>query len=174
MARPGEVLDVPTLGVRIEFRITTEESGGEFVEFDLVGRPRGFITVPHVHPEQSERHEVIEGRFRVRTGALERLLGPGEFVETPAGTEHRHGGDEDARIRVQVRPAKQFEAWIERIAAMDRDSDLLANGFPKPVAAARLLLDFPREAHGTTTPLRVQQAAARATLSLASAIQSRR
>jgi quercetin dioxygenase-like cupin family protein len=173
MARPGEVLDIPTLGVRIEFRTTTEESGGELVEFDLVGRPRGFITLPHVHPEQSERHEVIEGRFAIRTGALERLLGPGEIVETPAGTEHRHGSGENARIRVQVRPAKRFEAWIERIAAMDRDGELLASGFPKPVAAARLLLDFDGEAHATTPPLRVQRAVARATLRLAAA-QSRR
>jgi quercetin dioxygenase-like cupin family protein len=171
MARPGEVLDLPTLGVRIEFRTTTEESAGELVEFDLVGRPRGFITVPHVHPAQTERHEVIEGRLRIRTGALERLLGPGEVVETPAGTEHKHGSDAPARIRVQVRPAKQFEPWIERIAALERDGALLASGYPKPVAAAKLLLDFDGEAHGTTLPLRVQRAVARATLKLA---QSRR
>jgi hypothetical protein len=52
MAKVREVLDIPTLGVRIEFRRTAEETGGELVELDLVGRPRGFITAPHVHPRR--------------------------------------------------------------------------------------------------------------------------
>jgi quercetin dioxygenase-like cupin family protein len=167
MAHAGDVLDVPSLGVSVEFRRTTEQTGGELVEFDLVGQPQGFITVPHVHPTQSERHEVVEGRFRIRTGALERVLGPGEVVETKAGIEHSHGSDGPARIRVQVRPASNFEAWLERVAAIE----YLPGGWPKPVDAARLLLDFPGEARGSFSPLPVQQAAARAVLRLA---QSRR
>ena len=162
MARAGDVLEVPALGVSVEFRRTTEDTGGELVEFDLVGRPRGFITLSHAHPNQTERHEVIEGAFRIRTGALERLLGPGEVVETAAGTPHRHTGD--GRVRVQIRPAADFEPWLERLAALDREGQLLPGGWPKPVAASKLLLDFDGEAHGTTPPLRVQQATARAIL----------
>jgi quercetin dioxygenase-like cupin family protein len=169
MARSGDVLDVPAIGVSVEFRRTTEETGGELVEFDLVGEPRGFITTPHVHPSQSERHEVIEGRFSIRTGALERLLGPGEVVETPAGVEHSHRSDGPARIRVQVKPALAFEAWIERLASMQ----YLPGGWPKPVDGARLLLDFDGEAHATGPPLSVQKGVARAVLKLAAA-QSRR
>jgi quercetin dioxygenase-like cupin family protein len=119
MARAGEVLDVPALGVSIEIRRTTEQTRGELIEFDVVGRPQGIITVRHVHPAQSERHEVVDGRFRIRTGALERVLGPGEVVETKAGVEHSHGSDGPARVRVQVRPAKDFEAWLERLAAIE-------------------------------------------------------
>jgi quercetin dioxygenase-like cupin family protein len=167
MARPGEVLDVPAIGVTIEFRRTTAETNGELIEFDVVGSPSGFFTQSHVHPLQNERHEVIEGRFWMRTGALERLFGPGETVETPAGMEHSHGTHEPARIRVQISPANRFEAWLERIASMD----YLPGGWPKPADAARLLLDFPDEARGTTLPLGLQQAAARGVLKLA---QSRR
>ena len=68
MAKPGEVLDAPSLGVQIEFLTTTAESGGELLEFDVVGRPRGFITTAHVHPGQRERHAVIEGRMRLTSG----------------------------------------------------------------------------------------------------------
>jgi len=173
VARPGDVLDIPSLGVSVEFRRTAEESGGELVEFDLVGRPRGFITIPHVHPRQSERHEVIEGSLSVRTRSLERLLGPGDGVETPAATPHRHrsAGDGPARVRVQIRPAHAFEAWLERIAAIEREGEFLPGGWPRPVAGARLLLDFPHEVHGTGAPLPAQQAAARAVLRVA---QSRR
>ena len=167
MARPGDVLDVPALGIQVEFRRTTAETDGELVEFDLIGRPQGFITQPHVHPAQSERHEVIEGRFWLRTGALERLLGPGDVVETAAGVAHSHGSHEPGRVRVQIRPASNFEPWLERIAALD----YLPGGWPKPVDAARLLLDFDGEAHASMPPLPLQQAAARGVLKLA---QSRR
>ena len=162
MARSGDLLDVPGLGVSIEFRRTTGDTGGELVEFDVVGRPKGFITTPHVHPRQSERHEVIEGSFVIRTGGLERVLGPGDVVETPAGTQHSHKGD--GRVRVQIRSAADFEPWLERLAALDREGRLLPGGWPRPVAASRLLLDFDGEAHATGPPLRVQQAAARAIL----------
>ena len=160
------MLDVPGLGVSVEFRQTTEETKGELVEFDLVGRPRGFITLPHVHPAQQERHEVIEGSLVIRRGGLERLLAPGDVVETPAGTPHSHRGARDGacRVRVQTRPAGAIEAWLERIAAMDRDGQLLPGGWPRPVAAARFLLDFEGEAHASVPPLAVQQATARAVL----------
>lgn len=171
MARAGDVLEVPALGLSVEFRRTSEETGGELVEFDLVGCARGFITIPHMHPNQSERHEVIEGRFRMRTGALERVLGPGEVVETAPGVGHSHGSDGPARVRVQIRPALAFEGWLERIAAIDREGQFAPGGWPRPVAAARLLLDFDGEARGTTAPLPVQKAAARGVLKLA---QSRR
>ena len=167
MAQSGDVLEVPTLGITVEFRQTSADTNGELVEFDLTGRPRGFVTVPHVHPRQSERHEVLEGTFLIRTGGLERLLGPGETVETPAGVAHSHrsgNGDGPAKVRVQVRPAGTFEAWMERIAEIEREGQMLAAGWPRPVAGAHLLLDFPGEAHGTGTPLALQQAAARALL----------
>jgi len=40
IARSGEVLEIPDLGVSVEFRRTTEGTSGELVEFDLVGRRR--------------------------------------------------------------------------------------------------------------------------------------
>src|SRR5215217_4027899 len=112
MARPGELLEAPSLGLQIEFRRTTAETGGELVEFDLIGRPKGILTKPHVHPSQSERQEVIDGSLEIRFGPLTRILGPGDVVETPAGTTHTH--TPDGHIRVQVRPALEFEAWVER------------------------------------------------------------
>jgi hypothetical protein len=114
---------------------------------------------------------VIEGRFRIRTGALERMLAPGEVVETAPGVEHRHRSDEPARIRIQVRPAQRWEEWLERVAALDGEGQLARGGWPRPVPAARLLLGFDGEGHGTVPALPVQQAAARGILRLA---QSRR
>jgi hypothetical protein len=98
----------------------------------------------------------------MHTRGLERVLAPGEVIETAAGTPHRHTGD--GRVRVQVRPAAGFEPWLERLVTLDREGQLLPGGWPRPVAAARLLLDFDGEAHRADPPLRVQRAAARAIL----------
>jgi quercetin dioxygenase-like cupin family protein len=166
MAKPGEVLDAPSLGVQIEFRRTTAETGGEMLEFDVIGLPKGFITQPHVHPRQTERHEVIEGGMRIKRGGVETTLAPGDTYETPAGQAHSHvaAGDGAGRVRVQIRPAGRTEAWLERLVAMDRDSQFLRSGWPRPVAGARLIRDFDGEAHAASSPPRVQRALAGAIL----------
>jgi quercetin dioxygenase-like cupin family protein/uncharacterized protein YndB with AHSA1/START domain len=166
MAKPGDVLDAPSLGVQIEFRTTTEQSGGALLEFDVIGRPKGFITQPHVHPAQTERHEVIEGSMRIKAGGVETTLGPGETYETPAGEKHAHvaAGDGPGRVRAQIRPAGRTEEWLERLVAMDRDNEFLRGGWPRPVAGARLIRDFDGEAHAASPPPRAQQALAKTIL----------
>ena len=86
MLKSGDVLDAPRLGLRFEMRRTAADTGGELTEFDAVGRPRGFVAQPHVHPRQTERLEVIEGTMNFTMNGQTRVLGPGEWVETPPGT----------------------------------------------------------------------------------------
>jgi hypothetical protein len=40
-----------TVGIRIETSARAAETGGDLIEFDVIGRQRGIIAVPHVHPE---------------------------------------------------------------------------------------------------------------------------
>jgi quercetin dioxygenase-like cupin family protein/uncharacterized protein YndB with AHSA1/START domain len=166
MAKPGELLDAPSLGVSLEFRKTTEETAGELLEFDVIGEPKGFITQPHVHPAQTERHEVIEGTMRMRTAGIDAILRPGDTFETAPGQSHRHtaGDGGPGRVRVQIRPAGRTEEWLERLVAMDRANEFTRGGWPRAVAGARLLRDFEGDAHAAFPPPRVQQALANAVL----------
>ena len=43
-------LQVTRLGVVVEIRKTGEDTGGELVEFDVIGRARGIIAQPHYTP----------------------------------------------------------------------------------------------------------------------------
>ena len=55
-----------------------------------VGRYRfaaGTGSKPHKHPEEQVIN-VLSGRFRVRIGNEERILGPGEAALVPPNTEH--------------------------------------------------------------------------------------
>jgi uncharacterized protein YndB with AHSA1/START domain/quercetin dioxygenase-like cupin family protein len=166
MVRSGDVLDVAALGVRLEIRRTARDTAGELVEFDVVGRARGFLTRAHVHERQAERHEVVEGSMRLVIDGREHSLGPGEALEVPAGTAHRQlaGGSGEGRVRVQLRPAGRTEAFLERLAELSRSGALNRWGFPRPLAAARLIADFGDEGRATWPPAGVQRAFAGAVL----------
>jgi len=155
-------LDLAGLGVQIEIRRRTEE----LLEFDVVGRARGFLAQEHVHVRQSERLEVIEGMLRLVVGGHEHVLREGESMEVPPGTPHRQlaAGDGDGRVRVQVRPAGRTLAFLERLAAMPVNRW----GYPRLLEGAALIRDFGAEGHATRPSPRVQRALAGAVLRLAS------
>jgi uncharacterized protein YndB with AHSA1/START domain len=71
-------------------------------------------------------------------------------------------------VRVQLRPAGHTGAFLQRLDDLGRQGDLNRWGFPKPVAAAKLALDFGDEGHFAGPPLKAQQALARGILRLAS------
>ena len=170
MVKPEAVLDIRPLGVVVELRRTAEDTGGAYVEFDVIGRGRGIIAAPHVHPQQTERHEVIEGAMALTIDGHKHLLRPGDpAVEVPAGATHtqRPHGPGTGRVRVQLHPAGGGEAFLRRLAELAAAGEFNRLGFPKPVAGAALLRDFSAVGHPPGPP-RVQQALAGAVLRLAS------
>ncbi len=162
MTKAGTVLDLAPLGVRVEMRRTAAETDGELVEFDVVGRARGFIAQAHVHAAQAERHEVVEGTMRLVVDGREHVLGPGEAMEVPAGASHRQlpGGDGAGPVRVQLRPAGRTEQFLERLAQLSAEGAFNRWGYPRPLAAAALVRDFGDEGHAAGPPLALQRALA--------------
>jgi uncharacterized protein YndB with AHSA1/START domain/mannose-6-phosphate isomerase-like protein (cupin superfamily) len=166
MITTATVLDIPALGVRFELRRTAADTDGELIEFDVVGRSRGFLAAEHVHTGQSEHYEVIAGSMRLVVDGREHRLGHGDEMETPAGVAHRQlpGGDGEGRVRVTLRPAGQTEEFLRRLASLKYNRF----GFPGPVAAAAIVRDFGAEGHAARPSLRIQQALSRALLAVAS------
>jgi quercetin dioxygenase-like cupin family protein len=117
---PGQTLENPVTGERFTFVHTAATTGGELLAFDFALRPGGAVPLPHVHPVQTERFEVVEGLMRFRLGLRTRLAGPGEVVEVAPGVVHSfaNAGEQEARLRVEVRPALEMEAaWTyDRVA----------------------------------------------------------
>jgi quercetin dioxygenase-like cupin family protein len=158
------VLEIPQGGIRLEIRRRAADTGGEYVEFDVIGHPRGLFARPHVHDRHEERVEVLTGAMRLRLDGRERVLRAGERVEIPAGKPHAqraHRG-EPYHVRIQWRRPGSAEAFGERLAAMSRDGGLTRFGYPRPLAAARFGLEFGRYSHPAWPPLRVQLAPVRA------------
>jgi quercetin dioxygenase-like cupin family protein/uncharacterized protein YndB with AHSA1/START domain len=156
------MLNMDPLGVRVEMLRTARETGGELLEFDVIGRSRGLLAQSHVHTTQAERLEVISGAMRLRIDGLERLLREGDSMEVPPGTPHSQlpAGEGAGRVRVRVRPAGRTEAFLERLAELCREGQINRFGFPRPVAGAQLVRDFADTGHATRPPLPVQRALA--------------
>ncbi|HET8953740.1 MAG TPA: cupin domain-containing protein [Solirubrobacteraceae bacterium] len=159
---PRTVYDVPDLGVSVEVLETAETTGGEAVEFEVRGRPRGVISMPHIHGVSSERHAVLEGELRLSIGRRRYRLKPGQAMTVPAGTRHRQrAGREPHRVRVRVEPAGDFAEFIERLDVLGKAGDYDRFGQIKPVAGARFIRDFGEGNRLAFVPLRAQQALGR-------------
>ena len=73
MAYSGQIIENPVSGERITFLRTARDTGGERLEFELELTPDGHVPGAHVHPEQEERFEVLEGVMRFRLGLRDRV-----------------------------------------------------------------------------------------------------
>jgi uncharacterized protein YndB with AHSA1/START domain/quercetin dioxygenase-like cupin family protein len=170
VAQAGDVLDLPNLGMKIVFRQTSAETDGALLEYDVIGRPRGFVVQGHVHPNQEERQEVVAGANGLALGESKRVYGVGESFTVPAGAPHRHfpAGSGEGHVRVELRPALRTEEFLERLAELDRDGQITSRGGLRPTAAARMVVDFEQEGRASRLPVAVQRALAGAVLRLGS------
>ena len=120
--QPGQTLENPVTGERFTFTHTAASTGGELLAFDFALRPGGAVPIPHVHPVQTERFEVVAGRMRFRVGLRTRIATPGDVIEVAPGVMHSfaNAGDEEARLRVEVRPALAMEQMFAAVVALAR------------------------------------------------------
>jgi quercetin dioxygenase-like cupin family protein/uncharacterized protein YndB with AHSA1/START domain len=162
MPTPGDVIDVPDLNLRFEIRATGESTGGEYAEFEVSGRPRGFIKLMHVHEGVTERHEVLDGVLNVKLDGKVHVLRPGDSIEIPPGAAHyqRAGGQGDARVRIRHTPAGRIDEFVDRLPEVEFNRF----GFPKPMSGARFVIDLGASGHAARPSLKTQQRIARALL----------
>jgi uncharacterized protein YndB with AHSA1/START domain/mannose-6-phosphate isomerase-like protein (cupin superfamily) len=169
MAKAGDVLQIPALGIEVKLLRTAAETGGRLLEIEVTGRPRGLLTQEHVHVSQAERHEVVNGALKLVLAGSEHVLSPGESMVVAPGTPHRQlpAGAGPGHVRIEVRPAGGTQQFIERLAALSRAGEINRFGLPGPVAAAKLVRDFGAEGRATKPPAAVQRALSRAVLGCA-------
>jgi quercetin dioxygenase-like cupin family protein len=157
---PGQTLENPVTGERFTFTHTAATTGGELLAFDFGLRPGGAVPIPHVHPIQTERFEVLEGSMRFRVGLRTRLAGPGDVVEVAPGVAHSfaNAGPDEARLRVEVRPALAMEEMFAEVIAMAQAGRMSRRGLPRnPLDFALLARTYDQEAHAPLMSVGVQR-----------------
>jgi quercetin dioxygenase-like cupin family protein len=160
MITPGQTLENPVTGERFTFTDTAASTDGELLGFDFALRVGGAVPIPHVHPIQTERFEVLSGRMRFRIGLRTRIAGPRDVVEVEPGVMHSfaNAGDEEARLHVEVRPALAMEEMFAEVIAMAQAGQMTSRGLPRnPLAFALLARRYDREAQAPLMSVGVQR-----------------
>ena len=158
--QPGETVENPVTGERFTFTHTAASTDGELLAFDFALRPGGSVPIPHVHPVQTERFEVTAGRMRFRVGLRTVVAEPGDVVEVAPGVMHSFAnhGDEEARLRVEVRPALAMEEMFADVVEMARAGRMTRRGLPRNVLDLALLArTYDAEAHAPLVGVRLQR-----------------
>jgi mannose-6-phosphate isomerase-like protein (cupin superfamily) len=154
MAYAGQTIENPVSGERITFRKTAADTDGEVLAFDLELSPDGNVPGMHVHPIQEERFEVVKGTMRFRRRGRKVIAKPGDVVVVPPGARHKfqNGGDEEAHVRVEVRPALRMEQLFETSVDLAVEGRTNSKGMPKPLDLALFVHEFKEEVRGPFAP----------------------
>ena len=161
MIKPGDTIENPVTGERFTFTHTAASTDGELLAFDFALRPGGAVPIPHVHPIQTERFEVTEGRMRFRVGLRTVIAEPGDVIEVAPGVMHSfaNAGDTEAKLRVEVRPALQMEEMFAEVVVLAEAGQMTRRGMPRnPLVLADLARRYDQEAHAPFMSVGVQRA----------------
>jgi quercetin dioxygenase-like cupin family protein len=136
--RQGDRLENPVTGEVLIFRQTSRETRGETVQVETIVRPDGLVAAAHVHPYQTERFEVLDGRLELRVGDHDLIAGPGDVATVEPGTPHRfwNAGQDEARFLCEIRPALEFESLIETMFTLAAKGKTNRKGMPNPLRLA--------------------------------------
>ena len=157
---PGQTLENPVTGERFTFTDTAGSTGGELLAFDFALKPGGAVPIPHVHPIQTERFEVLAGRMRFRIGLRTVIAEPGDVIEVEPGVAHgfANAGDEEARLHVEVRPALAMENMFAEVVAMAEAGRMTRRGMPRSLRElASLARRYDQEAHAPLLSVGMQR-----------------
>ncbi len=153
MIRAGDTLVNPVSGETITFVETAAETGGDYTVIECAVRPGGGVPMAHVHPNQSETFEVLEGELSLKVGRDKLVAQAGDVVTVSPGTVHKFRNDTDriVRFRCTVTPSLGFEQFLQTICALGADGKLGKRGMPGPAPARG---DRERDLRRRACPLR--------------------
>jgi quercetin dioxygenase-like cupin family protein len=160
MITPGQTLENRVTGERFTFTETAATTDGELLAFDLSLRAGGAVPIPHQHPAQTERFEVVSGRMRFRIGLRHVVAGPGDVVEVEPGVVHgfANAGNQEALVAVEVRPALEMEEMLAEVVEIAEAGRMSRRGLPRnPIEFASLARRYDRVAHAPWLNVHIQR-----------------
>jgi hypothetical protein len=118
-------------GFELHLVRTGAETDGELLEMEATYPGSDALPPEHLHPQQTERFEVLEGSIRAIIGGTEHRYEAGQVFEVPPGTPHRLGAEEPARMRWETRPALRTAEFFERLFGDGPGSASAAESVPE-------------------------------------------
>ena len=140
MIRTGDSIANPVTGETVTFQRTSADSDGELVIAEVTLEPGGSVAGAHVHPNQTETFQILDGTVGFRLGRGRLFATTGETVVVKAGTAHAfwNAGESQAQFLCEIRPALGFERLLETMFALARDGKTDRRGLPHPLRLAAI------------------------------------
>jgi quercetin dioxygenase-like cupin family protein len=125
MAGTGDTLMFPD-GSDYTITASAGETGGTFVEMELLLPPNAVTPPLHIHPGQEEDYEVLAGTLEVHYEGDWQRLPEGESMTVPRGEPHTFRNNSGLRVRVRNvhRPALGFQDYLEELHALTQDGKI--------------------------------------------------
>jgi mannose-6-phosphate isomerase-like protein (cupin superfamily) len=144
MFRQGDVFDNPVTGERATILLGTRETRGERLVAEVELRGAGFGSALHSHPSIHERLTVVSGRVGIVIRDAISIAEPGKMIEIAPGVPHRfwNAGIVAAKLKLDIRPAKRFEAFIRNMIGLAQDGKTDPMGMPNLLQLAAIAIEF--------------------------------
>ncbi|MBU2938418.1 cupin domain-containing protein [Lacinutrix sp. C3R15] len=114
--KEGKLLNV--LGDNQNIKLTGKDTNGQFTLIEQNNKP-GVGIPPHVHENEDEVFQVIEGQVEMRIGEKTTTLNAGDLIFCPRGIPHSWKviGEQDTRAMLSIFPAG-LENMFEELAQL--------------------------------------------------------
>src|SRR3984885_9597258 len=144
MFKKGDVFDNPVTRERATILLGTRETRGERLVVELELQGAGFGTALHRHPSIHERLKVVSGRVGLMLHDEISIAEPGKMIEIGPGVPHRfwNAGITAAKMTLDIRPAKRFEAFIRNMIGLAQDGKTDPMGMPNLLQLAAIATQF--------------------------------
>lgn len=159
MSRAGQAIENKVTGERAVVVIGTNETGGQLGVYDLFVAVGGAVSGEHIHPRIEERFTVMRGMVGMRIDGNTLVAPLHKTITVPPGIAHDwwNAGNEEAHVRVEVRPAARFEQLIFNLFGLANDGKTNAKGMPNPLQLCVIGKEFQDTIVFTSPPPALQK-----------------
>jgi len=163
MIKTGDSIANPVTGETVTFQQTSADTDGELVIAEVTLEAGGSAAGVHIHPNQTETFQILDGTLGFRRGRERLFATTGETVVVKPGTAHAfwNTGEGRARFLCEIRPALGFERLLETMFALARDGKTDRRGLPHPLRLAAIVDHHRDDVQLPILPLPVQRLAAK-------------
>jgi mannose-6-phosphate isomerase-like protein (cupin superfamily) len=150
-SRSGDVYEMPD-GSIYEITVAAGDTAGELTEM-VSTLPSGNVPPPpHIHPQQVNEFEVLEGTVELMVDGRWLPYSAGQRATVPAGHLHsfRNRSGAPARVRDVHRPALRFEEYLEHIHRLMKARGIKSGKDPRvAIYLSMLTLQYPDTVRST-------------------------
>lgn len=120
------------------------ERQGDVLRVEMWVEPGGGVSVSHLHPNQEERFEVLEGEVTFKVDGRKLTAAPGDRAIARPGVRHsfKNTGKEVAHVVAEAEPALELEGFLTEAAALAQAGAYTKRGIPRGFDALVRAGDF--------------------------------